>query len=39
VKNGRGIPVFSAGAGEKEDGLVTVWDADGHKPRTITPAM
>ena len=38
VKNGRGLQVFTAGAGEADGGTVTVWDADGRKPRSLTPA-
>jgi hypothetical protein len=37
VKNGRGVQVFSANTDDKENGTVTVWDADGRKPRSMMP--
>jgi hypothetical protein len=37
IKNGRGVQVLNAGTGENENGIVTVWDADGRKFRTIAP--
>ena len=39
IKNGRGIPVVSAGSTDSESGIVTVWDADGRKPRTLVPGL
>jgi hypothetical protein len=37
IKNGRGVQVLTAGTGENESGTLSVFDADGRKPRTLKP--
>lgn len=37
VKNGRGVQVLTAATNETEGGTVTVFDADGRKPRSLKP--
>jgi hypothetical protein len=37
IKNGRGIQIFSAVTGDSEQGILTLWDANGKKSKTVKP--